>query len=544
MPGMVAMTDFVVTARKWRPLRFDDVIGQSHVTATLCNAIADKRLAHAYLFSGPRGVGKTTTARILAKSVNCLKPVNGNPDNECEVCKEITDGRSFDVLEIDGASNRGVDEIRSLREAVRYPPVKGSYKTYIIDEVHMLTKEAFNALLKTLEEPPRHILFIFATTEIHKVPSTILSRCQRFEFRRLSSAEIIGSLRTVASADGVKIEEDALLLIAKKADGSLRDAQSLFDQLVSLCGTEITLGHILRELRIVDLDIYFRVTDLVRSKDPKGALDLIEEIVTQGYDLREFVVGLQEHFRNILVAKGTGATTLIEASDAFKRRYELEAKSFSIPDLLRLQRLVAGTETSLRYTSQARFRLEADLIQLASMESAVSLSDLVQSIEELKKKTAEEGRIAAPARRPQMPLPVATGGATEPLSDTPTGISEDEVKAQWQRFLNEVRQRRISLGSVIEGTTVVGVKGGSIRIGCADDFVVSTIKRNKQELQGILQEILGARVHLDEEIDARAKKPGEQSPPVDVASRAAATEEHPVVRALIRDLGAEPLERP
>jgi DNA polymerase-3 subunit gamma/tau len=247
---------------------FEDVVGQAHVTTTLRNAIANNRLSHAYIFSGPRGVGKTTTARILAKAINCLHPEKDkNPDNECELCKEITEGRSVNVFEIDGASNRGIDEIRNLREAVRYGPAKGKYKVYIIDEVHMLTKEAFNALLKTLEEPPPYILFIFATTEVHKVPATILSRCQRFDFKRNTIEEITGRLSFIAKEEKIKISEDALLLIAKKADGSMRDGQSIFDQIVAFCGEAIGAKQIREALNIVDQELFFRTTDIIKKKD-------------------------------------------------------------------------------------------------------------------------------------------------------------------------------------------------------------------------------------------------------------------------------------
>ncbi|MEO8167306.1 MAG: DNA polymerase III subunit gamma/tau, partial [bacterium] len=247
------MSDYIVTARKWRPMKFDDVAAQNHVTQTLKNAVKQNRIAHAYLFAGPRGVGKTTTARLLAKLVNCLHPTaDFEPDNVCEMCVEITEGRSFDVMEIDGASNRGVDEIRNLRESVRYTPAKGKYKVYIIDEVHMLTKDAFNALLKTLEEPPPRVLFIFATTEIHKLPATVISRCQRFDFSRIAIDEIIKNLKGISQQEGLEVDDEALLLIAKKGDGSMRDAQSIFDQIVALCGRTITKEQILLALNIVD----------------------------------------------------------------------------------------------------------------------------------------------------------------------------------------------------------------------------------------------------------------------------------------------------
>ncbi|MDH4069734.1 MAG: DNA polymerase III subunit gamma/tau, partial [Ignavibacteria bacterium] len=383
------MSEFIVTARKWRPVKFEDVVGQDHVTGTLRNAMKGNRLAHAYLFSGPRGVGKTTTARLLSKAVNCLNPVDSNPDNTCELCTEITSGQSFNVLEIDGASNRGVDEIRSLRESVRYPPTKGTYKVYIIDEVHMLTKEAFNALLKTLEEPPRHVLFMFATTEIHKVPATILSRCQRFDFRRLSVEEIVGNLRIIAEAEEVSFDTEALMLIARKADGSLRDAQSLFDQAISLCGKNITHKDITRELRIVDQDTFFRVSDMIRNHDAKEALRIIEDVISRGYDLKEFLEGVTEHIRNLLVVRMMGSSGALEVIDNVRKRYEAEAEHFSTPDLLRLQRFLSGTHTAIRWSSQPRFRLEADFVQMAHLSGAEDVGSLIQRIDDLKKKAPE-----------------------------------------------------------------------------------------------------------------------------------------------------------
>ena len=237
---------YVVIARRWRPQQFDEIIGQEHVSKTLSNAIANERIAHSYIFTGPRGVGKTTTARILAKALNCEKGPTATPCNDCASCKSITLGNSLDVLEIDGASNRGIDEIRNLRENIRYTPTQGKYKIYIIDEVHMLTKEAFNALLKTLEEPPEHALFIFATTEIHKVPATILSRCQRFDFRRIPLKTIMEHLQNICTQDKIDIEEEALLQIAKKADGSMRDSQSILDQIISYSGQRVTFDDVRR----------------------------------------------------------------------------------------------------------------------------------------------------------------------------------------------------------------------------------------------------------------------------------------------------------
>ena len=270
---------YQVTARKWRPMVFEDVIGQSHVANTLRNAIASNRLAHAFIFTGGRGCGKTTTARILAKAVNCLHPQDSNPCNACEICDEINAGRSLDIIEIDGASTNSVDDIRSIKEAVRYAPSRGGKRVYIIDEVHMLSKGAFNALLKTLEEPPEHVIFIFATTEIQKVPTTIISRCQRYDFRRISIEDIISRLRFIALQEGITVDDDALLMIAKKADGAMRDAQSIFDQSVSFCGNAITAQQLISVLNIVDQEYYFRVTDVITAHDPRAALELVDEVV-------------------------------------------------------------------------------------------------------------------------------------------------------------------------------------------------------------------------------------------------------------------------
>jgi DNA polymerase-3 subunit gamma/tau len=544
------MSEYVVTARKWRPMKFEDVVGQKHVTVTLRNAIATNRLAHAYLFSGPRGVGKTTTARLLAKAVNCLQPKDSNPDNECEICREITEGRSFDVLEIDGASNRGVDEIRNLRESVRYTPAKGKYKVYIIDEVHMLTKEAFNALLKTLEEPPSHILFIFATTEIHKLPATILSRCQRFDFRRIAIDEIIANLKAIAREEKLEIDDDALLLVAKKGDGSLRDSQSMFDQVVSLCGTTITHEQILQALNIVDQEIFFRCTDLIKTKNAKGGLELVEDINQRGYDIKEFLTGLNEHLRNILIAKTTESTALIEASDVHKKRYAEEAREFSVTDILRLQRLVNGTESAIRWSTQPRFKLEADIIQMITIPGAADVGELIRKIDDLKKKL-NDGSIlhdappvtpADPRHQGNLPKPIADHrGVSSSASSSSPALSVEEVRARWPEFISEVRRQKISLGSVLESASLLSVGGGTLRIGCGNEFQAASVKRNKVFLGEIIRAVFNLYLQLEVEIigneQSSAELPSRSSSP-----ERSPSEEHPVIRALIQELGAEPIE--
>ncbi len=548
---------YQVTARKWRPMVFEDVVGQSHVTNTLRNAIATNRVAHAFIFSGTRGCGKTTTARILAKALNCLSPVNNNPDNTCNYCQEITAGRSLDVIEIDGASNRGVEEIRNLRESVRYTPTHGKYKVYIIDEVHMLTKEAFNALLKTLEEPPSHVIFIFATTEVHKVPMTILSRCQRFDFRRISIDEIIGRLRYITSEEHVTIDDEALTIIAKKGDGSMRDAQSIFDQVRSYCGNEIRSADVLSVLNAVDQDQFFKVSTLIGEKNVRGGIEFVNDLMQSGYDLREFISSLAEHFRNILVVKSTGSTALIETSEVYRKRYESLSQECSEQDLLRLIRITQELEQSIRWVSQPRYKLELALLQMIRMESSVRIEDLLAQIGELKKKlsggmsgsfvpasrqtmpsgdktarpnaelkvvgTVNAGTLrsvsyVSPSRQYQ-PLNLARA-ATSPSSfavsdsgfDTPSlhvvesvppsPISSDLLEQRWQEFVDGVRKAKIALGTVLVESRLDGCTGGIVRIGCPDEYHLSMLRRNKEFLSETLQGILGSRVGVELVLDS------------------------------------------
>jgi DNA polymerase-3 subunit gamma/tau len=547
---------YQVTARKWRPLVFEDVVGQSHVTATLRNAIASKRLAHAYIFSGVRGTGKTTTARILAKAINCLLSKDSNPDNECEICKEITAGRSLDVIEIDGASNRGVEEIRNLRESVRYTPTRGKYKVYIIDEVHMLTKEAFNALLKTLEEPPEHVVFIFATTEVHKIPMTILSRCQRFDFRRISIEEIVGNLLGVARGEGVTIDEEALMVVAKKADGSLRDAQSIFDQIRAFCGNQITVVDVLKVLNIVDQELFFRVTDLIKTQNVRGGIQLVDEIVKAGYDLREFLGGLSEHLRNLLVVLTTEATELVEASEPYRKRYSEESKNFRQNDILRLIKLVNELEQAIRWSPQPRFKLEASLLQMIKLERSVQIDTLLIQIDELKRKLsaggsngqgqresprtaqAEEsgtelkvvGQVSAGRMRGASAVthgetlnpfsgksPSAPASPMHPAQDAPRNaqpamsptlemghsvepmrkITVEEAFEQWHQWVGEVRKTKIGIGTILGESHILDVADGALRIGCPDDYHFSSLKRHKEFLVDSFQKITGLKLRIE-----------------------------------------------
>ncbi|NCB08708.1 MAG: DNA polymerase III subunit gamma/tau [Bacteroidia bacterium] len=360
------MENFIVSARKYRPDSFDTVVAQSSITNTLKNAIKSNQLAHAYLFCGPRGVGKTTCARIFAKTINCTNLSSETEAcNECESCKAFNTSRSFNIHELDAASNNSVDDIRNLTDQVRVPPQMGKYSVYIIDEVHMLSQQAFNAFLKTLEEPPKHAIFILATTEKHKIIPTILSRCQIFDFNRIKVADIAGHLEFVAKSEGVEVEKEGLNVIAQKADGAMRDALSIFDQIVSFSGKNVTYHDVITNLNVLDYDYYFRLTDQFLKNEVADALLTFDDILNHGFDGHHFITGLSSHFRDLLVCKDPVTVQLLEVGGEIKERYKIQAAACESQFLL--EALQISNECDLQYKASQNKRL---LIELALVRIA------------------------------------------------------------------------------------------------------------------------------------------------------------------------------
>jgi len=411
---------YQVIARKYRPQVFEDVVGQGLITDTLKNAIVSERVAHGYIFSGARGVGKTTTARVLAKALNCLQGPTVKPCGVCPSCQEIAAGNSIDVLEIDAASNRGIDEIRELRETVRYLPARDRYKIFIIDEAHMLTTEAFNALLKTLEEPPPRSLFILATTEPHKLPSTIQSRCQHFSFRLLDYEEIFARLKAVSEQEQIKADEGALSAVTQAAEGSMRDGLSLLDQVIASCGNQLEEKHVRQALGVVPTQLLSDVLEAVSERDARRVLELVGQLATEGYELGHFSAELTRTVRNLMVAKSCGAdSSLMQVASDERARLAQLAQLFSEEDLARFFNLLLRAESEMRYSLQPRFHLELGLMKLVHAQRLASLEGLL----------AQLGRVA-PAEKTMGPAAPRNLPAAEPLRPAQRPIVRDVPVAE------------------------------------------------------------------------------------------------------------------
>ncbi len=541
---------YQVLALKWRPSGFDQVVAQDHVTQTLKNAITSNRIANAYLFTGPRGVGKTTTARIFAKALNCKEGPTPNPCNHCSICLKITSGQCLDVLEIDGASNRGIDEIRNLRENIRYVPSSAKFKIYIVDEVHMLTTEAFNALLKTLEEPPPHVRFIFATTEPHKVPATILSRCQRFDFKRIPLERIIGQLKLICDNENIQADDESLLLVAKKADGSLRDAESLLDQLVSFCGPEIKVDEVLKAFSAVSQDLYFQLTDIILANDIRTGLNFVDNLISAGHDINEFLMGLIEHLRNLLFSLATEDKKLLETSENYKTRYLEVSGKFTQEDLLRMIQIVSDTEFKIKKSPNPRVKLEMCIFTLLKMNRSVTLTQVIEQLSGLKSDTVADLK-NKPSGVPVTPQPSqhahavarepgqkvsgqadqkkkpdylnqpyfepsvseiheSSPGVAEEISAQPT-LTIDLFKTKWQEIIANVQKRRVFVSVFLKEGQPVQFSENTLKIEFHSEngFQLEAVKKNRDLILQAIQDIVGSTVQLEFIKSDQAKKNGE-----------------------------------
>lgn len=546
-------SDFIVTARKWRPKKFSEVVGQEHITTTLKNAILSGRVHHAYLFSGPRGVGKTTTARIYARAVNYPESIEQSPEEMNEDCKNILEGRSMDVIEIDGASNNSVEDIRSLRENSKYPPTKARYKIYIIDEVHMLSTSAFNALLKTLEEPPAHLLFVFATTEIHKVPATIISRCQRFDFKRMSTADIVKQLQMICEQEDINVDEQSLITIAKKADGSMRDAQSVFDQVIAFCGKDVKYSEMANALHLIDEDIYFEITGAMLENSHSKMFSITSGLVGEGYDLQETLEGMIEHFRNISVIKATGNYDLVDAADTYIQKYEDAAKNFTQNDLVKLMTVMNDAQKDMKFSSQPRIRFELALNQLASFTSSVDITELINKIEELKKKPElkQESRVIND-RQEDYKAVKKNYEPKQPKAEKPTKPASDPMMDKWQKLLKTDEAEEYK-AFITELTPEFGKN--RIKLFADNKFIydmvmqsetnlINTIKNHYSDdieihikLETENEELKKKKMEIKDNINTYSKEGSSKS--VNPAQSVDVSKLHPVEKALVEEFNAE-----
>ncbi len=512
--------DYLIFARKFRPQTFDEIVGQETITTTLKNAIRQERVPQSFLFSGPRGVGKTSTARILAKALNCKDGPTETPCGKCVSCKEIEQGSSMDVLEIDGASNRGIEEIRGLRETVKFKPSAGNFKIYIIDEVHMLTTEAFNALLKTLEEPPSHVKFIFATTEAYKVPLTILSRCQRFQFKRISVAEVAEKLGKIAQKEKLKYEKNALLMIAKATEGALRDAESLLDQLASFSDGEIKEADVLTLLGLASETLYVDVLNAIRGKKGDEIFGLVKKLYEEGADLGQFAKGLFEVFRHLLVLKtAPKADALIDASSEMLKKLRGLAEDFSAGELLLALSILQNLQVQLRRpVATPKLLAEAALLKLVYLDGLKPVETLIQSAASgaralpvapvAEKKTIKPVSIEMPTLSGEdvpreVPTPVSLNPAAVHVSrgeSVQEGLTLNDVERVWPQVIECVKAKRMSLSLYLSEAEPAELDGMVIVLGLPSEFrfhkEMLEKETNKQFIEEAFSQALGHKVRI------------------------------------------------
>lgn len=500
--------------RRWRSRTFEEVLGQEHVTRTLRNALLSGRIAHAYLFAGPRGTGKTTMARLLAKAVNCLTEGDEKPCNQCSICQAINEGRLLDLIEIDAASNRGIDEIRDLREKVGFRPNEARYKVYVIDEVHMLTNEAFNALLKTLEEPPPHVIFVLATTEPHKIPATILSRCQRFDFRRASLKDLHRKLSRICESEGIAIEAAALELIARSAAGSFRDAESLLDQLASYGDDEITLAQVQAVLGTVSFQAIGKLVSLLVERDVAGGFDLINQVISDGVDPRQFNRELVEYLRGLLLIKAGDGANLLNVTAEILAEMENQARQLSTKALLRTVRLFNQASLDLKVSLQPQLPLELAFIEATLDEDSVTergpLSETQQGTgqtvtsapppSDTSPTALREGQAVEGSRTTQA---VATDTSPQPSSaeETPTGkeappasgVTLEKVRLNWAQILAEIRPHNRSVEALLRSGRAEAMEGNVVILGFPYAFHKERIEDPKCQtlVEQVFSQVLG-----------------------------------------------------
>ncbi|MEQ9278607.1 MAG: DNA polymerase III subunit gamma/tau [Balneola sp.] len=583
--------------RKYRPQNFEDIVSQDHVSSTLMNAIKQNRLSHAYMFCGPRGVGKTTMARVLARTINEIdNSVDGESLNQ-----------TLNVVEMDAASNNKVDDVHHLRETVRIPPQNGRYKVFIVDEVHMLSKAAFNALLKTLEEPPEHAIFIFATTEPHKVLPTILSRVQRFDFKRIAVDEIVRRLKKISEDENISIDDESLHVIAKKADGALRDALGLMDQAIAFCGDSITHNELLQALNVVGTDRLFQFMDCVKTHDADKGLELINTLLQEGYDIQEFLIGLTEHLRNLYIAHHSKQLYMVEASEDTKAKYKESAPGFSRDDLMRMLHIVSEAQIKIKDANQPRIQFEITLLKLIHMERSENLAKLLSDLEEVKKNSKNLASLSSPESKPDIQEKENKDSATEPekenlvasTEESSTTVEEElpsfekepeatkevddefdigtpalktrfsqvneaskeqvkteikvettaqhsqeaknlqieDIKSAWPEFIDSLNG---SVSSILKMQTEralpVKLKGTELSLECDNQLAKTMLDEQAKELAGKLQECIGVSLRFNVEVSQKIKQTKARNP---YERFKEIQQKDPMVRSLVERFGAE-----
>ena len=514
---------YQVLSLKYRPQSFSDLAGQDHVTKTLVNAFMRDRVSQAYMLTGPRGVGKTTTARVIAKALNCPDVKKGVPCNSCQNCKEIIDGRNLDVLEIDGASNRGIEEIRNLREQIKYAPMNAPYKIFIIDEVHMLTNQAFNALLRTLEEPPPHGKFILATTDIHKVPSTIISRCQRFDFNRINEVVISNQLTKIVDLENIKIDSETLAAISAKADGSMRDALSILDQAIAFSGDSITYAEVAVIIGIIPLDIYFEYSNALSSKDYPQMFEVLNKIRSSSFQLDDLIEGLNLHFRNYILALTPNGDSLLNLNDTHKKLYTDTMEAWDLNDILRIINELNKLRHTIKNSHQPLIAFEILSLKLMEMDKSVMISNLIAR-DNSKKNDIHSNNKENPTAKENINVKEksvsaedttnskSTSQEVESISDDKKKIKEDEtntqdsvkdnvlinVKNEWPNFVKNINSERPSLSSALDHSTPTNIDGNQITITVSGlpEFSVNNLTHNKSYIEELLSKFIKKEIKL------------------------------------------------